>query len=565
MLSILLSWLHLGWLSLVFGLAGFKLIARFFKEENSTFPGKATDYIIVLGFLIISVLLSFISIFRPMDISVNAVFILLGIILTVKLYPNLSHLKVDIIGKWRAMNWSLKAAILIVFSATVFGTVVMDINHIDAKLYHLQAIEWIKNYSVLPGLGNLYGRLAFNSHYFIPSAFFSVAVSETRVLLPVFSFFFLILSVRILINIQKAIQKNDWFDFLLNSTVFLFFTYQTISRLRSVSTDDITCVLIFMVFFLFWESAFQPGKKIESSLIWIMIFSAVTFKLSSIFILVITPFTLFPLSKRKLAFFSVTGLIIIAPFIYRNIVLSGYLLYPVPELDVLDVDWKVPKDLVVFEKEVIEGWARLPNPPAPEEEAIKLLEMPFGEWLTAWWSNRPTLRWKAIYLANLFSIVLLVVALFRKDFRTAVLFFTILFNLAFWFYKAPDPRFAYAFLYFNLGLIAAYIFTPLLKWAKLRSARGALPLFALFIVCLLVFKQDIKYTDSLDSSLLLFSSPHENDKTEKFEGKNFSMNTPANGSILCFTSSLPCTPYPKKQLMMRGSDYKDGFRIVPQE
>jgi hypothetical protein len=565
MLSILLSWLHLGWLSLVFGLAGFKLVAGYYKEENSTLPGKAADYVIVLGFLIISVLLSFISIFRPIDIFVNVVFILLGVILTVKLYPDISRLRVDIIGRWRAMNLSLKAAILIIFSATLLGTVFEDVSHTDAKLYHLQAIEWIKNYHVVPGLGNLYGRLAFNSHYFIPSAFFSVQISETRVLLPIFSFFFFILCVRILINISAALQKRDWFYLLLNSTIFLFFTYQTIHHLRSVSTDDITCVLIFMVFFLFWESAFQPGKKIELFLIWIMIFSALTFKLSSMFVLVLAAFTLFPLSKRKLGLFFATGLIIVSPFIYRNTVLSGYLLYPVPELDVLGVDWKVPKDLVVFEKEVIEGWARLPNPPAPEEEAIKLLEMPFWEWLEAWWTNRPTLRWKAIYLANLFSIVLLIIAIFRKDFRTAVLFFTILFNLAFWFYKAPDPRFAYAFLYFNLGLVGAYTFTPLFKLMDVKLYSGTILIFAFFLVGLLVFKKEIEYNANRDLSLLLFPGSHQNDEIEEFKGENFSMNVPANGSILCFTSPLPCTPYPKKHLMMRGSDYQAGFRIIQKE
>lgn len=565
MLSLLLSWLHLGWLSLVFGLWGLNLLARFFKEDRSASSRIAADYVIVLGFIIISVLLSFLSILCPINVFVNVGFALVGVWLTVKLLPQLAKLKAQVIEEWQGTNWAFKTTIIIVLLATVFGSVVQEVHHSDAKLYHLQAIQWIKDYAVVPGLGNLHGRFAFNSHYFITAAFFSPIVSEARVLIPVFSFFFFLLSTRLLVNINKAIQKEDWFYLLLNTVIFLFFTYQTISHLRSVSTDDITCVLIFLIFFLFWQSAFKPERKIEPVLIWLMIFSAITFKLSSMFILAIVPFTIFPLSKTKISFFLVAGLIICTPFVYRNVILSGYLLYPMPELDVFNVDWKIPGDLVVFEKEVIEGWARLPNPPMPEEEAVKILEMPFGEWVSTWWSNRPTLRWKAIYLANLFSALLLIVALFKKDRRVAVLFFTIIVNLAFWFYKAPDPRFAYAFLYFNLGLVAAYIFTPLLKWVKLRSARGALPLFALFVVCLLVFKQDIEYTDSQDSSLLLFSSPHQNDKTEKFEGKNFSMNTPANGSILCFTSSLPCTPYPKKQLMMRGSGYKDGFRIVPQE
>lgn len=36
----------------------------------------------------------------------------------------------------------------------------------DSGLYHLSAIRWINEYPIVPGLGNLHGRLAFNSSFF---------------------------------------------------------------------------------------------------------------------------------------------------------------------------------------------------------------------------------------------------------------------------------------------------------------------------------------------------------------------------------------------------------------
>ncbi len=40
----------------------------------------------------------------------------------------------------------------------------------DLGLYYLQAVQWNSNYPIVPGLGNLHGRLAFNSAYFLYGA-----------------------------------------------------------------------------------------------------------------------------------------------------------------------------------------------------------------------------------------------------------------------------------------------------------------------------------------------------------------------------------------------------------
>jgi hypothetical protein len=40
-------------------------------------------------------------------------------------------------------------------------------NNGDSGLYHLNSIRWAVSYPIVPGLGNLHGRLAFNSSYFL--------------------------------------------------------------------------------------------------------------------------------------------------------------------------------------------------------------------------------------------------------------------------------------------------------------------------------------------------------------------------------------------------------------
>ncbi|QNP52660.1 hypothetical protein H9L05_02570 [Hymenobacter qilianensis] len=36
----------------------------------------------------------------------------------------------------------------------------------DSGLYHFQTLKWLNEYPTVPGLGNLHGRLAFNSSWF---------------------------------------------------------------------------------------------------------------------------------------------------------------------------------------------------------------------------------------------------------------------------------------------------------------------------------------------------------------------------------------------------------------
>lgn len=46
--------------------------------------------------------------------------------------------------------------------------------HYDTSLYHVQAIRWIEEYGVVPGLGNLHNRFVYNSAFMPLQALFSL-------------------------------------------------------------------------------------------------------------------------------------------------------------------------------------------------------------------------------------------------------------------------------------------------------------------------------------------------------------------------------------------------------
>jgi len=50
----------------------------------------------------------------------------------------------------------------------------------DSGVYHINSVRWINSYAVVPGLGNLHGRLAFNISYFLYVAFLEIKSWASR-------------------------------------------------------------------------------------------------------------------------------------------------------------------------------------------------------------------------------------------------------------------------------------------------------------------------------------------------------------------------------------------------
>ena len=83
----------------------------------------------------------------------------------------------------------------------------------DTGLYHAQNIKWIQEYAVVPGLGNVHGRFAFNSMFFPVSALFSIMIGETashhQMIYPVNPVMVLTLAAALLYRLFVAAKGRD--------------------------------------------------------------------------------------------------------------------------------------------------------------------------------------------------------------------------------------------------------------------------------------------------------------------------------------------------------------------
>lgn len=102
------------------------------------------------------------QLFHPVDLWARVMLMILGAMgLAWNLRPMLAqpHLSVR-----RTLPFAGAAMLLTLWLAN--RAMAAEMNS-DAGLYHLTTVRWLTEYPIVPGLGNLYGRLAFNSSYFL--------------------------------------------------------------------------------------------------------------------------------------------------------------------------------------------------------------------------------------------------------------------------------------------------------------------------------------------------------------------------------------------------------------
>jgi hypothetical protein len=257
---------------------------------------------------------------------------------------------------------------------------------------------------------------------------------------------------------------------------------------------------------------------------------------------------------KKSLIIIVIGILIIAPYIVRNYYLSGYLIYPFPSVDIFNVDWKIPAERALFEKSWIVSWARIPKVPYQEVINLKI-----SDWIIPWFKSNDSIS-RLLLIINSLSIITFITMLFRKDFLFAKIQFIIFINLIFWFMMAPDPRFAYGFLFIGFSLTVAYLFkmveysnySAILKYLKLG--------IACFFFVVLGRRISIPLEVMKNPYLSIVPAPFETVETKALRS-DFDYRIPLSEDR-CFYSEIPCVPFPLTNVRLRGHDLKDGFKVI---
>lgn len=228
--------------------------------------------------------------------------------------------------------------------------------HYDSDLYHAQSIHWIETYGAVKGLANLHNRLGYNSAAFALTALYSFSfTNQSYHAVQGFCYFLLLLvSLQGLFGKDRARMPLPY-RFLYLAALFYLATVS--NEIVSPASDCFMVLLAFLILLFFLQEGIR-AKDVEAlagriCILFPGIVFLVTVKLSAAGLLLIG---LLPLvycirhrkGKQILACFLVS-LLTSAPFLIRNIILTGYLFYPVPSLDLFSVAWKVPTGQAAYD------------------------------------------------------------------------------------------------------------------------------------------------------------------------------------------------------------------------
>lgn len=510
-----------------------------------------------IGLSAVGLLSTLLSLFLPLNVYVLAAFLVTSILFWVLHRHKLMKTFSLIINRLKGTYWTAKILILFSFIIICILSFLPPSMCGDYDLYHLQSMIWAEKYSVVPGLGNLHSRFGFNSSFFLLTTIFSFHPDQLPFFYPLNGLFFIVFSVWLF----TLIKKNDSIFKLVGILSIYFFFIHIFRFLFSSTSNDILPNLLIVYVIISALLQKDKGKILSRGLAIVAIsFFCITIKLSSAPLVFLSVYILYMLWKKKeykpLFFLTLLAIVIIVPWLARFVVLTGYLVYPFPSVDIFSFDWKVPIEIVKAEKEWITSWARLPY-----MDKNIVLNMPFNEWIFKWIKNQDSKNLSLCILILLSPLILFFI--YRKKRQSAyalMIWLTSFVGFIFCFNSAPDIR-------FFLGFALTCAFIPFLICAQVFPFEKYLKLFAITLFSAYLIKYaELEYHRAkifISQNPIIYPNSYLYLECTEHIDKKYIKNKNNQLFEIFFSTStcFPSTPYYTPDLELRGNTFQEGFRV----
>ncbi|MEI6021803.1 MAG: hypothetical protein WCR21_11800 [Bacteroidota bacterium] len=254
---------------------------------------------------------------------------------------------------------------------------------------------------------------------------------------------------------------------------------------------------------------------------------------------------------------SFLGTIVLAPWLVRNIILSGYLIYPFPALDIFNFDWKIPISNAIAEKSITENFARLVG--AHSESVFT-----FSQWLPVWWHKTETLSFVLLCLIASSILVLLYAKLSSKKVKPEFfhLFLLFLCGVLYTHFQAPSVRFVFAPSMACVG-IAYFIFADELIPKNLKQFTNKVLILLSLLIGIQQLRDPIYFIregEEIKISHLFIPEGYPSVNLQSKAIKNMLVSMPEKGNQ-CWNSDCKCIDprFYDEHIHMRSLNMEDGF------
>lgn len=321
---------------------------------------ESLDEILMAGVVLCAIYAETVSIFFPLGVWPLAILVLIATVSVLVWHREIVLFWRDRLCRARG-RLMVRIGGLVGFVSLAALWTCFDLCDFDNLNYHAQSIRWLEDYGIVKGLGNLHTRLAYNSAFFPLQALFSFAWAGKMSLHSLNGFLWVFAMCFCCFGRGKghleSIRLSDCFRFLL----FLVAARRGLVG-ATPSADFLPLFLTGYVFIKWCENNEREKNCRELQLLLsLLCVFCVSVKLSAA---MLACFCLHPFCNmvadrnwRGLAGFILGCVAVSAPFLARNILLSGWLIYPFPWLDLFAVDWKIPSLVAISDAAAIRAYA----------------------------------------------------------------------------------------------------------------------------------------------------------------------------------------------------------------
>ena len=329
MILIALSWIVLLFFFIPSGIAVKSLLKL--KSSGNYIP-------IFLGIFIQCLGLSICSFFFKIGLEIFIANSLIIIGLTYCKFTEIKESVKEIVFDLRTLSTISKFSLASIFIFSLFKCSQFPFI-VDNESYYIQTIKWINEYGFVKGLGNLHIYFGQTSPFHVLQAGFNFNFITERsndingLILNLSSLYFIT-------EFEKRNKINGeihWIGFIL---VFNILFFQFIS---SPSPDLIIIVLSQILFYYFMDKE----DSLENSKIATLLFLNLLFIKITIAPLILIIFYQIYKNKKRIYFFLASSTIIITVLCLKNVMITGYPLYPL-NIFPLKADWTIPQKLLEF-------------------------------------------------------------------------------------------------------------------------------------------------------------------------------------------------------------------------
>lgn len=433
MIAVILSWIYIAFICVLIGIG----ILR--KKSLGVI------YYLAAGIIGITVYVEIFSIFGKIGALAHTIMLAAALIAGVLERKTIAGLW----SRYKNSLFSWEGFFYLCFIIFIAFFTSRGIFHTDTNIYHAQAIRLYEEYGLIKGMGNLQLHFAYNSSYLAFASVFSMKWLLGQSLHVTTGLIEIIMSIYAFHGLKNFKQHQSHLADMMRVGI-LFYTLVILTGSMSPATDYTTMYFVLFVITAWCENIEGIRDLEKYCLLAVVTVFVATLKFSACVLVLIAVYPAVYLIKEKrwkeILLYAGCGLLIMLPFLIRNFLISGWLLYPFNGIDIFNVEWKIPEEYLLVDANQIKVWGRCLYD-------VAKIDWPISKWLPIWWEGQQRYEQMLIGCVIIGSILLFiqfVVKLFKRikirwDFFTLVM--TVFACLLVWFLMAPFIRYGLAFLF----------------------------------------------------------------------------------------------------------------------